>query len=348
MIVYITFLALCGIATANLNANCNDAAAVQFAAGLTGCDPDNGTTYCTPECAGAYCQFLTNNSYTEDCIISMAFNCLEQVQSVPENCDRCLDGPALSIIPTLPASCGFSDGSGNDMKYCVDDCFGLSCQFYSNNSYPSSCRGGLEQICMKSGFPVPSACAVAQPTPTPTPNLEPTPTPTPPTRNFDCFDQAQMQYSMAFLAGCNMSDSVNFCNSQCGGALCTYYTDNNYATTCNLEIAGQCFFDTGTFPSTCNTCFSTGVVQNFLTLSATCDYLGDNPNPQVLCTDECDGALCMYYEDNGFNVSCRTDIGLSCKLSGATVPTRCSGAAAMKTILSLFAMILLVSFSLVF
>ena len=339
MRVIIFFLALCRITTANLNANCNDTAAVQFAAGLTDCDPDNGTTYCTPECAGAYCQFLTSNNYTEDCSISMAFNCLEQVQSVPENCDRCLDSPALSIIPTLPASCGFLDGSGNDMKYCADDCFGQSCQYYSNNSYPSSCRGGLEQICTKSGFPVPSACAVVQPTPTPTPNLEPT-------RNFDCFDQAQIQFSMASLASCNMSDS---CSSQCGGALCTYYTNNNYAATCNLGIAGECFFETGTFPSTCNTCFSTGVVQNFLTLPASCSFLGDNGlDPQVLCTDECNGALCMYYEDNGFDDSCRTDIGLRCKLSGLAVPTSCSGAAAMKTILSMFAMILLVSFSLVF
>ena len=343
MKVIISFLALCGIATANLNANCNDTAAVQFAARLTGCDPANGTTYCTPECAGAYCQFLTSNNYTEDCSISMAFNCLEQVQSVPENCDRCLDGPALSIIPTLPASCGFLDGSGNDMKYCADDCFGQSCQYYSNNSYPSSCRGGLEQICMKSGFPVPSACAVVQPTPTPTP----------PTRNFDCFDQAQMEYSMAslFQAGCNMSDLVNFCTSpECGGALCTYYTDNRYATTCTSGIAGKCLAKTSSSPSTCNTCISPGVVENFFTLPVSCDFLGDNPDPRVLCTDECYGAVCTDYKDRGFDDFCRTDIGLNCKILGLSTPASCSisGAAAMKTIMSMFSMIILVSFSLVF
>ena len=347
MRVLIAFLALCGIATANhLNANCNDTAAQQFAAGLlqAGC---NSLTDCTAECVGALCQFFTNNNYTEDCIITMAFNCLRQVRSVPAQCDRCLDTLVISTIPTLPSSCGFLDGSSNDMKLCVDDCFGQSCQFYSDNSYPSSCPGGLEQICLKAGISVPSTCAghVAQPTPSPesTPSIRPTPSPGPTDDFFGCSDQAQMEFSMASLTGCNMS---NFCTSKCGGALCTYHTDNDYPATCNIGVAGRCFFDIADFPSTCNTCFDTGVVRHFLSLPRSCDFVVDR-DPRVLCTDECIGAMCKYYKENDFDDTCRTDIGKSCMQFGVAVPISC-GAVAMKTILSVLAMIPFVSLSLVF
>ena len=322
MRVLITLLALCCVAAAEtLNANCSDAAAMQYeVANLASCDPNNATNYCTGSCAGSYCEFYTNNSYTADCATSIAFGCFAQGQSVPTNCERCFDSSTQNFTLDLPPSCGFN-GSGNETTFCTNSCFGQTCEFYANSSYPSDCRGWLEQVCLKTNNSVPSDCATP-PSSSPSPTLpEPTtPAPIPPAF-ARCFDAAYVTYMRSTLPNCADSTADNYCTDGCGGSICSYYASNDYPTQCSSLVAGLCYNQFKEPPKMCTTCFNIGVAQAVFGLPPKCDLLRA-PLEQI-CSDDCYGAVCSYYDENEFPDPCRADAVKVCEGANLEAPAEC-------------------------
>ena len=124
-----------------------------------------------------------------------------------------------------------------------------------------------------------------------------------------------------------MCDSVNTtandtCGDECLGRACTYYTNNGYTTLCLSIIAIGCYTGSsgsGTVATTCQRCFDRQVLAVYLGLPASCNT--DNFNARDFCSDECVGASCTFYSDNGYPTDCRTDLAQFC--GGMTAPAAC-------------------------
>ena len=73
--------------------------------------------------------------------------------------------------------------------------------------------------------------------------------------------------------------------------------------------------------ATCPRCFDRQVLAVYLGLPASCNT--DNFNPRDFCSDECVGASCTFYSDNGYPTDCRTDLAQFCTDGGMTAPAAC-------------------------
>lgn len=145
--------------------------------------------------------------------------------------------------------------------------------------------------------------------------------------NTNCNDVAALSY----INNVNpeVCDSVNTtandtCGDECLGRACTYYTNNGYTTLCLSIIAMGCYTGSsgsGTVAATCQRCFDRQVLAAYLGLPASCNT--DNFNPRDFCSDECVGASCTFYSDNGYPTDCRTDLAQFCTDGGMTAPAAC-------------------------
>ena len=145
--------------------------------------------------------------------------------------------------------------------------------------------------------------------------------------NTNCNDVAALSYinnvNPEVCASVNTTAN-DTCGDECLGRACTYYTNNGYTSLCLSIIAMGCYTGSsgsGTVAATCQRCFDRQVLAAYLGLPASCNT--DNFNPRDFCSDECVGASCTFYSDNGYPTDCRTDLAQFCTDGGMTAPAAC-------------------------
>lgn len=120
-------------------------------------DPDP-LTVCNSNCLGRACDYYDSANFPSTCTLQLEEFCQRGGASVPSACqsNQCSISTAFAL--ELVNECPAIVNNPTSFELCDEDCYGRACEYYEDNSFPSSCMADLARECRLAGYPVPPAC----------------------------------------------------------------------------------------------------------------------------------------------------------------------------------------------